>query len=60
MTPRKPKDLAEKMEKSLRVQYYELMNLRELVNQAQSKIRDEAKTDGEFRRKPRTRAPNRR
>jgi hypothetical protein len=60
MTPRKSKDLAEKMEKSLRVQYYELVKLREIVNQAQSKIGDEAKIDGEFWRKPRTLTPNRR
>jgi hypothetical protein len=45
MTPRKPKDLAEKPEKSLRVRYSEIVKLRELVKQARSKISAEAKTD---------------
>jgi hypothetical protein len=47
MTPRKPKDLAEKLEKSLRVRYFEILKLRELVNRAQSKIGDQANTDDE-------------
>jgi hypothetical protein len=45
MKPRKPKDLAEKPEKSLRVRYSEVVKLRDLVKQARSKISDDAKTD---------------
>jgi hypothetical protein len=60
MTPRKPKDLADKMGKSLRARYFEVLKLRELVNQAQSKVGDVANTDDDFRRKPRTLTPNRR
>jgi hypothetical protein len=44
MKPRKPKDLAEKPEKSLRARYSEILKLRELVKQARSKISEEAKT----------------
>jgi hypothetical protein len=45
MKPRKPKDLAKKPEKSLRVRYSEIVKLRELVKQARSKISEEAKID---------------
>jgi hypothetical protein len=45
MKPRKPKDLAEKTEKSLLMRYSEIVKLRELVKQARSKISEEAKID---------------
>jgi hypothetical protein len=39
MKQRKPKDLAKKLDKSLRVRYSEVIKLRELVKKAQSQVR---------------------
>jgi hypothetical protein len=39
MKQRKPKDLAKKLDKSLRVRYSEVVKLRELVKKAQSQVR---------------------
>jgi hypothetical protein len=36
---RKPKDLAEKLDKSLRRRYAEVVKLRELVKKAEAKVR---------------------
>ena len=41
---RKPKDLAEKLDKSLRVRYAEVVKLRELVKKAASKVRGDGKS----------------
>ena len=41
---RKPKDLAEKLDKSLRVRYAEVVKLRELVKKAESKLRGNGKS----------------
>ena len=41
---RKPKDLAEKLDKSLRVRYSEVVKLRELVKKAQSQARGNGKS----------------
>jgi hypothetical protein len=59
MIPRKPNDLNRKLEKSLRVRYFEVLKLRKLVNEARARIGDEVKIDHDFRRKPRTLIPNR-
>jgi hypothetical protein len=41
---RKPKDLAEKLDKSLRVRHAEVVKLRELVKKAESKVRGDGKS----------------
>jgi hypothetical protein len=41
---RKPKDLAKKLDKSLRVRYSEVVKLRELVKKAQSQVRGNGKS----------------
>ena len=46
---RKPKDLAEKLDKSLRVRYAEVVKLRELVKKAASKVRGDGKSSGRRR-----------
>ena len=47
---RKPKDLAEKLDKSLRVRYAEVVKLRELVKKAESKVRGGDGKSGDRRR----------
>jgi hypothetical protein len=44
MKQRKPKDLAEKLHKSLRVRRAEVVKLRELVKKAQSQVRGNGKS----------------
>jgi hypothetical protein len=44
MKQRKPKDLAKKLDKSLRVRYSEVVKLRELVKKAESKLRGNGKS----------------
>jgi hypothetical protein len=44
MKHRKPKDLAKKLDKSLRVRYSEVVKLRELVKKAQSQARENGKS----------------
>jgi hypothetical protein len=44
MKQRKPKNLAEKLDKSLRVRYSELVELRELVKKAESEVRGDGKS----------------
>jgi hypothetical protein len=44
ITQRKPKDLAEKLDKSLRGRYAEVVKLRELVKKAESKVRGDGKS----------------
>ena len=50
MKQRKPKDLAEKLHKSLRVRRAEVVKLRELVKKAESKSREEDGKSGDRRR----------
>ena len=45
MKQRKPKDLAEKLDKAMRARYSELVKLRELVKKAESKLKDGKSTD---------------
>ena len=47
---RKPKDLADKLDKSLRVRYAEMVKLREKVKKAESKSREEDGKSGDRRR----------
>jgi hypothetical protein len=44
---RKPKDLAEKLDKSLRGRYAEVVKLRELVKKAESKVRGDGKSSAD-------------
>ena len=44
MKQRKPKDLAKKMDKSLRIRYSEVIKLRESVKKAQSQVRGNGKS----------------
>ena len=45
MKQRKPKDLAEKLDESLRIRYSEVIKLRELVRKAESKLNDGKSSD---------------
>jgi hypothetical protein len=44
MKERKPKDLADKLDKSLRLQYSEVVKLRELVKKVEAKARGDGKS----------------